>query len=541
MSPEHRSTEHDEDGMSGSSGDATTSNWFKRFALGGLAGLLGGLALVLLQGLARLGLGVFTPMELIGDRAVPIIGVNRFFDLLNLFGNYNVLKQFGVSSAALGEVVVFAVIGMGYARYCWKRGVGAARTFASVATGVVLLAGVIVLWPLLDTSAIGLAPVPARLLTLTVMAVTFAAGAALTAFVYDRLDPVLTMAPHDGGSTSTEHTPVGRRAVLAGGAGLGLAAATGGVTAVLFDRATFSYDGTENPGPGITPLTANEDFYIVTKNVIDPRVIPGIWRLSLGGHVDNAISLDLAALRERGSVQQETTLMCISNGVGQSLMSNAMWTGVPLAGLLDEAGVREGAQEIFTTGVDGYSDSFSIDKAMDPTTMVVYQMNGEDLPRRHGFPARLIVPGMFGEKHVKWIQSIAVVDRDVEGFYEAQGYGPNFEVPTRSQFTAPSFGHDLPPGETIMLAGTAYGGSRGISMVEVSTDDGQTFEQAEITYEGTEITWSLWQFPWTPDGSGEFNLQVRATDGNGDPQITERRGIVPEGATGIHTVTAKVA
>ncbi len=78
-------------------------------------------------------------------------------------------------------------------------------------------------------------------------------------------------------------------------------------------------------------------------------------------------------------------------------------------------------------------------------------------------------------------------------------------------------------------------------MVEVSTDDGQTFEQAEITYEGTEITWSLWQFPWTPDGSGEFNLQVRATDGNGDPQITERRGIVPEGATGIHTVTAKVA
>ena len=191
---------------------------------------------------------------------------------------------------------------------------------------------------------------------------------------------------------------------------------------------------------------------------------------------------------------------------------------------------------------------------MEPTTLVAYEMNGEPLPRGHGFPLRLIVPGLYGEKNPKWLTRIELLDeadgrlhrRHGCGFYKQQGWGREGDViPTHSRIDAPQvrgdhFESPFQVGKTVELRGMAFGGDRGISKVEISTDDGDTWDAAEITKPGTKLSWSLWGFQWTPDEEGEAKVLVRATDGNGKLQISEYRDQVPDGATGLHRVKARV-
>ena len=218
--------------------------------------------------------------------------------------------------------------------------------------------------------------------------------------------------------------------------------------------------------------------------------------------------------------------------------------------LLNEAGVQEGAVEVKLYGADGYTDTFSIEKAMEPTTMVAYLMNGEPLAERHGYPARLVVPGLFGEKNVKWVTGIEVIDHDGKGFYETQGWGPNFEVPTRSDIFAPkrtrhsgkdSFDRTLPVNTLVTFKGRAFAGNRGVKQVEISLDDGATWQPTTIDYPGTQLTWVFWSYPWTPTRKGDYMLVCRATDSTGAVQTDEVRGIAPQGATGYHKVKATVA
>lgn len=171
--------------------------------------------------------------------------------------------------------------------------------------------------------------------------------------------------------------------------------------------------------------------------------------------------------------------------------------------------------------------------------MLADRMNGEDLPQRHGFPVRLVVPGLYGEKNLKWITGIEVVTYDAEGFYERQGWGPDLTVPTRARITeAPST--EVGRGGLVPLRGNAFGGDRGVSRVEVSTDDGRTWTDATITYPGTRLTWSMWSLDWRPQTAGATALVVRATDGTGAPQIAEQRSTVPMGATGYHRIPLTV-
>ncbi len=316
--------------------------------------------------------------------------------------------------------------------------------------------------------------------------------------------------------------------------------ATGGVGVVLFKRSTFGYDGMQLGGPGIQPITSNDKFYVVTKNVIDPRVQVSSWQLSIAGLVDRPRTYGFDDLRSMTAVTQETTLSCISNPVGGGLQSNAMWTGIPLADLLAEAGPGDGVIEVLVTSVDGYSDTFSIDKAMERSTLVAYEMNGEPLPQRHGYPARILVPGLFGEKSVKWVTRIELVDFDAQGFYEQQGWGPEFVVPTRSRFTEPDLSQPLDIGATTALRGTAFAGDRGVTSVEVSTDDAKTWNTAELEYSGSPMAWVLWRYDWRPERAGEVSLVVRAVDGMGEVQIAEVRDVAPRGATGYHRVMARV-
>jgi DMSO/TMAO reductase YedYZ molybdopterin-dependent catalytic subunit len=256
---------------------------------------------------------------------------------------------------------------------------------------------------------------------------------------------------------------------------------------------------------------------------------------------------DLVAME---AIEQESTLVCISNTIGAGLFSNAVWTGVPLRALLDAVRPGSGAVEVLLWGADGYTDTFAIEMAMEPTTLVAYRMNGEPLPERHGYPVRVIVPGLFGEKNVKWVTRIEVVDHDAKGFYEQQGWGPNFVVPTRSDIFGPrwvrrggnrdEFVELFTANRTATIRGRAFAGDRGVARVEFSADDGETWREARLDYPGTRLTWTFWSADWRPTAPGEYRLLSRATDGTGAPQPSEQRSIVPQGATGYHRVLARV-
>jgi DMSO/TMAO reductase YedYZ molybdopterin-dependent catalytic subunit len=230
-------------------------------------------------------------------------------------------------------------------------------------------------------------------------------------------------------------------------------------------------------------------------------------------------------------------------------MSNAVWQGIPLRDLLQASRPLASALEVFIFGVDGYTDTFSFEKAMEPTTIVAFAMNGDPLPQRHGYPARIVVPGLFGEKNVKWVTRIEVIDHDAKGFYEQQGWGPNFVIPTRSDIFSPRwvrrrddrFVEPIAVRQEAKIRGRAFAGDRGVARVEFSSDGGETWRDAHLDYPGTHLTWTFWSAAWRPDAPGEYTLVSRATDGTGAAQSSETRGIVPEGATGYHRVIATVA
>src|SRR5205809_941561 len=313
----------------------------------------------------------------------------------------------------------------------------------------------------------------------------------------------------------------------------------------LYRAATFSYDGTQYKGGIVQPITPNESFYCVTKNIVDPRVNVNLWHLEVTGLVQNSATYRFQDLQGFTAVEQETTLMCISNGLDAGLISNAVWKGVALHDLLDPAVPVSNAARVRLWGVDNYSDTISLEKAMDATTLVAYEMNGAPLTHRHGYPARVVVPGYFGEKHVKWLTRIEVAPAEAKGFYETQGWGPDFIVPTRSRIDGPdhesSFFLSKLAGP-IEVKGIAFGGDRGISRVELSFDDGKTWDEASIYYAGSDLAWSLWKASngWTPKEPGDYTIVVRATDGEGDVQEWEPDRSPFSGATGFHKIVVHV-
>jgi DMSO/TMAO reductase YedYZ molybdopterin-dependent catalytic subunit len=238
-------------------------------------------------------------------------------------------------------------------------------------------------------------------------------------------------------------------------------------------------------------------------------------------------------------VAQETTLECISNGVGGGLMSNAVWRGIPLPVLLERAGVGGAARRALFHASDGYTHALSLERAMRPTTLVVYEMNGMALPRRHGFPVRLVVPGAYGEISVKWLDRIEVVDGPAEGYYERQGWRAE-RVRTTSRFDRPRNGQTFPAGMPVSLGGVAFAGDRGIQAVEVSVDGGSSWEPVSIDYPGTPLTWVVWSSTWTPAAPGSYEVMVRAIDRSGEVQEATRRPVSPSGASGRHAIRVRV-
>ncbi len=493
-------------------------------------------------------LGVATPLTIIGDRLSVFIPPGPFLSLMGNVGGYNHLKQLGVGSTIAGQLLVGAMGGAIFGLLVWRNPERASAIWTvSIFIVLPMLAFAIALWPVLGTSYMGLPIEAARLVTLV--------GFALCVFAFERTMVggfqflmVGTARPaartSQGDLPGKEFTPgIGRRAFVLGAIGAVVAGGGVALTRKLYRAATFSYDGTQYKGPIVEAITPNELFYCVTKNVVDPRVNVDLWHLEVGGLVQNRAAWRLQDLLGFDATEQETTLMCISNGLDAGLISNAVWKGVPLGDLLDQAGVLSGAARVQLYGVDNYTDTIPLEKAMEPTMLLAYEMNGVPLPDRHGYPLRAIVPGYFGEKHVKWLTRIEVTDARAKGFYETQGWGPNFIVPIRSRIDVPEYWSSVSLGNLsapIELKGIAYGGDRGVSRVELSFDDGETWSDAEIYYAGGDLAWSLWKAKWMPVGTGDYTVVVRATDGEGDVQKFEEDRGPFSGVSGFHKIYVRV-
>ena len=510
----------------------------KAFSAGLLAGLVAGIAMTVVM-LILACFGVATPLAIIGDRLSVFIKPGPFLSIMGRVGGYNHLKQIGVGSTVAGQLFVSALGGALFGLLMRKDPQRRVTTWTmSIFVALPIIAIAIVLWPVLGTSYIGLPIASGGAVTLI--------GFALSVLVFER---TLVASFHfltrpKAEAESGEFTPeIGRRALVLGG--LGVLIAGGGVALLkkLYRAATFSYDGIQYKGHIVQPITPNDLFYCVTKNVVDPRVNVDLWHLELNGLVQNPATYRFQDLKGFNLVEQETTLMCISNGLDAGLISNAVWKGIALRDLLDLAGPMADAKRVRLSGVDNYTDTIPIEKALESTTILAWEMNGVKLPHRHGYPLRAIVPGYFGEKHVKWLTRIELTGADAKGFYETQGWGPDFITPTRSRIDVPDHESRFSLGQLrgpIEVKGIAFGGDRGISRVELSDDDGETWDDANIHYAGTKLTWALWSYDWRPDSADDYTLVVRATDGEGAVQEWEEDRSPFSGVTGFHKIIVHV-
>ncbi len=279
-----------------------------------------------------------------------------------------------------------------------------------------------------------------------------------------------------------------------------------------------------------------------------PRVDPSEWQLVLGGHVRNPLTLTLDEITRRPAVTRAVTLECAGNGranlsprpVSQpwlfEAVGNAEWTGTPLRPLLDAAGPLEGAVEVVFTGIDRgvqggveqqYERSLTMAEANREEVFLAYAINGQPLPPQHGFPLRLVVPGWYGMTHVKWLRSITVVTRPFRGYQQQPAYHvtstwdelgePVTRILPRSLMVPPGIPHFLPRTRqlglgTCILEGRAWSGRGRIVRVEVSTDGGRSWADAELGGDGGDFAWQSWRYGWDVDQAGDYELSCRATD-----------------------------
>jgi DMSO/TMAO reductase YedYZ molybdopterin-dependent catalytic subunit len=292
--------------------------------------------------------------------------------------------------------------------------------------------------------------------------------------------------------------------------------------------------------PGITPrITSNEDHYTVDTTLVKPRVLIDEWRLDILGEVESPFSLTYDQLLDLEAVEQLHTLECISNYVGGDLISTALWTGVPLRDLLNRARVKPSAYDVVFTSVDGYTDSIRIETAMDDRTLVAYLMNGKTVPQDHGYPARMLIPNIYGMKNVKWIRSIEVKNYDFFGYWQTQGWSDAAPINTNARIDLPGTSVRW-TGGTVTVAGIAFAGARGISKVELSTDGAKSWALATLEAAMGPLTWRRWSYQWTPSGAGPARLIVRATDGTGNTETPVGRPPFPDGATGYDAIDVTV-
>ena len=292
---------------------------------------------------------------------------------------------------------------------------------------------------------------------------------------------------------------------------------------------------------GLTPyVVSNARFYRIDTALRPPLVDPNAWRLRIHGAVVRPYELTYSELLDLSDTEKAITIACVSNEIGDDLVGNAIWQGVPLRTLLDRAGVQPPGTQIVGRAVDGFTAGFPTAIGLSSGALVAVGMNGEPLPVEHGFPARLVVPGLYGYvSATKWLSDIELNSfDDFDGYWIPRGWAKNGPVKTHSRIDVPRRGAPVTPGRQ-PVAGVAWAPTRGISAVEVRIDDGP-WEKARLGAVVNDDTWRQWVFDWDAS-SGSHRIAVRAIDGEGEPQTAERAPPYPSGATGYHTIDVAVA
>lgn len=375
--------------------------------------------------------------------------------------------------------------------------------------------------------------------------------------------PIRTAPASDPDPRATEVPGPGidrRRFLLGGAAVAAVAAASGGIGQFLVRRsaATASRAAVVLPAaadvgprvsatadlgiPGVGPfVTPNEDFYRIDTALVTPSVDAEDWRLRIHGMVERELTLNYHDLLDRDLIEREITLTCVSNEVGGEYVGNARWLGAPLADLLAQAGVDPAADQIVSRSADGWTAGTPTAVVTDGRdAMLAVAMNGEPLPLEHGFPVRMVVPGLYGYvSATKWVVDLELTTFDAyDAYWIRRGWAQQAPIKTQTRIDTPK-AYEQPGVGVVPIAGVAWAQHRGISRVQVQVDDGPWVD-ATLGAQESDDTWRQWVYRWEAT-AGPHSILARATDGAGAVQTAEYAPVLPDGATGYPLVTLTVA
>jgi DMSO/TMAO reductase YedYZ molybdopterin-dependent catalytic subunit len=522
-----------------------------------LAGLLGSLAAVFVMIALRLLVGTPTLPESVGERILPLMTADQFVSMQIRFAPnsktiplfYALVGQF-VIGILLGPLWAFVARPSANGRWPGRRSWMTAGAFALGMETLTL----VLFWPVLFGNLYGYIISRAlwinALATLAIFAVFMSCVAlsdhwlrasALGRWLSD--DRPTTPAPQqpvERVSGVSRRAALGTLGIVALGAGVGFLA-TRELIAAYLARSNLTYEGmeTDYAVSRATQLTPNQNFYIVSKNLLDPSVVVSDWRLEVTGLVRQPRVWTYAEARALPHETRAITLECIANGPGGHLMSTAEFTGASLASVIAAAeGALPNASHVIFSSVDGYQSSLPLADLLEARALLAYEMNGAALPERHGYPLRAVVAGRYGEQSPKWLTRIELADHAYKGLYQSQGWYDG-QIHTTSRIERPSSRGSIPLAP-VTVGGLAYAGIRGVRCVEVSADAGLSWQDATLVPPLSDQTWVYWTWRWSPPARGQWTLVVRATDGTGARQIPTETSTVPNGATGWHYVTVTV-
>ncbi len=318
------------------------------------------------------------------------------------------------------------------------------------------------------------------------------------------------------------------------------------------DRDSFALPSAPPPSPvpsNVTPagvqlpsfITSNGDFYRIDTALSVPQLSRADFRLRIHGMVDRELTYTFDDLKKFEPIEKVVTLTCVSNPVGGDLISNATWTGYRVRDLLRDAGIHSDADMVLSTSVDGFTAGTPVEALTDGRdAMLAIGMNGVPLPVEHGYPARLVVPGLYGYvSATKWVVDLELTRFDkVQAYWSKLGWSERGPIKTESRIDVPRDGQKVGKGPAT-FGGVAWAQNRGVKAVEVRIDDGP-WQRAQLGAAYSNDTWRLWSFPWTATQTGTHSITVRATDNTGAVQTEDQAPPAPDGATGWHSVSFEV-
>ena len=504
----------------------------QRAVLAGAVAALAGLAVAELFGLVLPGRP--SPVVLVAERVIDAMPNGPREALIGAVGTLD--KPLLIAAIALAVILGGAAIGAVSAR----RPQRARWLFA--AGGVV---GWLAAWDGNTADLLGLA-------------IVVATGVTVACLTWSRLCPESSAEAANPSITTIDRRTVIRAAGIIGAASVVALAAVavtrrGTSAAVDVVRTALRIPAPTSPAkplpagitpdvPGIAPaITPNADFYQIDVALTPPAVDVATWSLTIDGRVDRPLTITYDQLLALPSIERHIALTCVSNNVGGDLVGTAKWQGVRLTDLLAKVGVHADASMVLGRSVDGFTVGFPrtvLDDGRD--AMVAYAMNGEPLPVKHGFPARLVVPGLYGYvSATKWLQQIKLTtpDEDIP-FWFSRGWAADGTIEAASRIDVPRDGVSLPVGR-VAIGGRAWHQHTGVGSVEVSIDGGVWQQTTLAALIGTD-TWRLWSLQWDAT-AGSHQLRVRMHDIDGTPQSSIDRNVFPGASSGLHTITVTVA